>query len=376
MRRARRVGVLLIALTGLAAPSLVTAPGASAATDGVAPVCGTAWGAAEWYGTYPFADTYNEITGQKQYVDGYYVARGTLHECASQMYEHTVYQCANQSCSWAFSGFRPFTANAVPNVIDAAGGDEQTITVTLPQAVNVYWGQCLPRGGLGTVTCPSDAVNPAHSGTVLFRARDADGLFRGPWTAAQTDQYSGFASPGFQLRKVGAACANNATSCTYTVKFTRDTTNLPAVRKDIQLLLQFDVRMMDDGKETGAEIAVPVVVVQQGGGAKPAPGQQESTGPATTGGGVSSAGSTPDPGSGAGPVAVKPTKTCTVPEVAKLTLAKAQTRLKAAGCVVGTISKARSRTVAKGRVIRAGQKAGKTVAAGTKVSLVVSRGRR
>lgn len=129
-------------------------------------------------------------------------------------------------------------------------------------------------------------------------------------TAAQSTVSPAFQSAGFQLQKLGPACGITTTSCTYTVKFTRDTTNLPAVRKDIQVLLQFDVRMMDDGIETGAEIAVPVVVVQQGGGAKPGPNQEPAAGPPTAGGGVSSAGTTPAP--------APATARCVVPALAKV----------------------------------------------------------
>lgn len=365
-----RAALRLVALTGaIVTAGLASAPGAAAADDGVAPVCGTAWNpASDWYGTYPFADTFSQIQGQTQYVDQYFVARGTLHECAAQMYQHSVWTCTpaeSSNCSMAFSGFRAFTATAVPNVIDAAGGDDQTITITLSAAVQVLWGQCLPRSGLGTVQCPDGASNPAHSGTILYRVRQADGLFRGPWTATQNND-----NPGFQLQKLGAPCDIHATSCTYTVRFTRDTTNLPAVRKDVQLLLQFDVRMMDDANQTGAEIAVPVVVVQQGGGAQPAPGQQPSAGPPTTGGGPGSSGPPPT-----APTTVK-TRRCVVPTVAGAKLAVAKTRIKAARCALGRVSGARSRTVAKGRVIRTSPKAGTRLAVGARIGLIVSRGRR
>lgn len=363
MRRARALPavIALSALAGLNAPA-----SALSATDGVLPVCAVPTGPfGDWYGTPPppNATTYQEIVGQKQFVEQYFVDRGLLRECAAQIYEHTV--------SNAFVDFRSFVTNAVPNVIDAAGGDEQTVTVTMPNAVRVEWGQCLPRGGLGTVQCPDGAVNPATSGTILYRVRQADGFFRGQWTAAQSSTIAAFQSPGFQLQKLGAPCSMTATSCTYTVRFTRDTTNLPAVRKDIQLLLTFNVRMQDGSVETGSGIAVPLVIVQQGGGAQPSPGQQPTTGPATTGGGGSSAGSTPEPA----PTPTGTTRRCVVPALAKVKLASAKTRLARAGCTVGKVSRAASRTIARGRVIRTTPRAGSRLAARAKVRLVVSKGR-
>ena len=48
----------------------------------------------------------------------------------------------------------------------------------------------------------------------------------------------------------------------------------------------------------------------------------------------------------------------------------------AAHCRTGTVTKAKSKTVPKGRVIAQAPKAGKKLASGAKVRLVVSRGRR
>jgi len=58
------------------------------------------------------------------------------------------------------------------------------------------------------------------------------------------------------------------------------------------------------------------------------------------------------------------------------TLAAARSTLRASHCGVGTVKTVRSSTVAVGRVISQSPVAGRTRAAGTKVKLTVSRGRR
>ncbi len=67
---------------------------------------------------------------------------------------------------------------------------------------------------------------------------------------------------------------------------------------------------------------------------------------------------------------------CVVPNVKRKALAKAKRIIAAAHCRTGTVTKAKSKTVPKGRVIAQAPKAGKKLAAGAKVRLVVSRGRR
>jgi DNA-binding beta-propeller fold protein YncE len=74
------------------------------------------------------------------------------------------------------------------------------------------------------------------------------------------------------------------------------------------------------------------------------------------------------PGAGAGP-------RCVVPRLKGKTLTAAKAALKSAGCATGSIRRARSRTVPKGRVISQRPAAGARLAAGAKVNLVVSRGR-
>jgi hypothetical protein len=72
----------------------------------------------------------------------------------------------------------------------------------------------------------------------------------------------------------------------------------------------------------------------------------------------------------------QPRASCVVPNVKRKTLAAAKRRIVAAHCSVGRITKARSSTVAKGRVSAQSPKPGKKLAARSKVNLVVSRGRR
>jgi beta-lactam-binding protein with PASTA domain len=66
---------------------------------------------------------------------------------------------------------------------------------------------------------------------------------------------------------------------------------------------------------------------------------------------------------------------CTVPNVVGKTEASAESALVAAGCGVGKISTAKSKTVAKGKVISESPAAGSTESFGDKISLKVSKGK-
>jgi beta-lactam-binding protein with PASTA domain len=66
---------------------------------------------------------------------------------------------------------------------------------------------------------------------------------------------------------------------------------------------------------------------------------------------------------------------CVVPTLRGRTLARARTALKAAGCKLGTVKRSHS-PVKRGRVIRSTPRAKKVLAAGSRVTVVVSRGRR
>lgn len=69
-------------------------------------------------------------------------------------------------------------------------------------------------------------------------------------------------------------------------------------------------------------------------------------------------------------------ESCKVPNVKGVTLAAAKRELKAGGCVAGKVKTAFSPKVKKGRVISQSQRPGKTMTAGGKVNLVVSRGKK
>jgi hypothetical protein len=71
-----------------------------------------------------------------------------------------------------------------------------------------------------------------------------------------------------------------------------------------------------------------------------------------------------------------PAVSCVVPKVKGKPLATAKKRIVAAHCGIGKITTARSKTVAKGRVISQSPKPGTRLRAGSKVKLVVSRGKR
>jgi serine/threonine-protein kinase len=67
---------------------------------------------------------------------------------------------------------------------------------------------------------------------------------------------------------------------------------------------------------------------------------------------------------------------CVVPNVKGKTLVAARTRIKAALCALGSVKKAFSATVPRGRVRSQTPRPGKRLAKGGKVNLVVSKGKR
>jgi beta-lactam-binding protein with PASTA domain len=67
-------------------------------------------------------------------------------------------------------------------------------------------------------------------------------------------------------------------------------------------------------------------------------------------------------------------KACVVPSVTGKLLSSAEAALKAASCATGTVSKAYSSTLPVGYVISETPAAGKKLAVGRKVALVVSKG--
>ena len=69
-------------------------------------------------------------------------------------------------------------------------------------------------------------------------------------------------------------------------------------------------------------------------------------------------------------------ESCKVPNVKGMTLAAAKRELKAGDCALGRVKTAFSPKVRKGRVISQSQRPGKTLKAGGKVNLVVSKGKK
>jgi beta-lactam-binding protein with PASTA domain len=67
---------------------------------------------------------------------------------------------------------------------------------------------------------------------------------------------------------------------------------------------------------------------------------------------------------------------CVVPKVTGKTVAQARRLLSTRRCRLGRIGRAYSRRVKKGRVISQGRRPAARLARGTKVNVVVSRGRR
>jgi hypothetical protein len=75
------------------------------------------------------------------------------------------------------------------------------------------------------------------------------------------------------------------------------------------------------------------------------------------------------------PPSPPPAATCVVPSVRGVTLQTARTRVRTSGCRTGNVTLRYSAAVRKGRVISQSPRAGRKVAPGTRVNLVVSRGR-
>ena len=71
-----------------------------------------------------------------------------------------------------------------------------------------------------------------------------------------------------------------------------------------------------------------------------------------------------------------PTVSCRVPNVKGKSLAVAKRKIAAAHCKTGKVTTAKSKTVKKGNVISQKPKAGTKLRKGSKVNLVVSRGKR
>ena len=292
---------------------------AQADTDGVLPVCGTDYTITEWFQANPLS----EITGYQPYMDPNFVGPGLKHECASQNYVTSV--------NGDPTGFaRATTATIFPDTIDAAGGDGQRVTVDLGDVTSAGWGGCFPGSTIVPGFCPSASLQgfATNGGTMLFRLRQPDGMFRGLWSLSRGEGDN----PGFRLEHVGTPCGPTATSCTFDVVFQRDLTNLPVVREDAQVLLQ----ILISTPVAGPPIVVPMLIKQAGG----------------------------------------PLNACVVPTVKNLTFAKAKRALRKHGCTLGKVRQVYNGHIPAGRVVKSSPPPLTELAVGAKVKLKTSLGPR
>jgi len=313
MSRTLITAALAWSLLGLLGPT------AQADTDGVLPICGTDYTIAEWFQPNPLS----EMTGYQPYMDSGFVGPGLKHECASQNYVTTV--------NGDPTGFaRVTTATVFPDTIDAAGGDGQSVTVDLGDVTSAGWGGCFPGSTIAPGFCPSASFQgfAVNGGTMLFRLRQPDGMFRGLWSLSRGEGDD----PGFRLEHVGTACAPASTSCTFDVVFERDLTNLPVIREDAQVLLQ----ILIVSPLASPSIVVPMLVKQAGG----------------------------------------PLDACVVPTVKNLTVAKAKRALRKHGCTLGKVRQIYNGHVPTGRVVKSLPAPLTKLAVGAEVKLKVSLGRR
>jgi eukaryotic-like serine/threonine-protein kinase len=72
----------------------------------------------------------------------------------------------------------------------------------------------------------------------------------------------------------------------------------------------------------------------------------------------------------------KPARACVVPNVKRKTAAAARRAIRRAGCTVGRVRRSHSTSMRSGRVVSQSPRAGARRAAGAKVALVLSKGKR
>jgi uncharacterized membrane protein YgcG len=338
-------------------------------------------------------------------ITNQYVGMGLAQDCAYQSYYDSELICDGEgNCHPSdISVYHPFVPGyAFPDTFDAADGDHQRVTITLPGTTpnpgasipGVAWGACFPgfkwheplvmtgcdpnawqyNSGENTSLPTSTDSFPAQGGAMIYRPRSAGGIFTGPWTASFGD-----ASPGFHLQHVGASpCVSADTSCEYELDFTRDPTGQLQVTQDMQVVLELPAEKSGAEGPYGATVAVPMLVIQTGGSGSPGTGSGigGGSGSGGSGSGSGSGGGSGGGGGGAGLVPRVTAASCTVPKVAKLTLARAKAALAAAHCKAGATHRAYSPSVKKGLVIAATPPTGAKPATTKPVDLKVSRGKK
>jgi uncharacterized membrane protein YgcG len=331
-----------------------------------------------------------------------YVGMGLANDCAYQSYVTSELICEGQNCHRSdILEYHPFVpGHAFPDTFDAADGDHQRVTITMPgtapepntSSPGVAWGACFPgfkwHEPMVLTGCdpngwqynPDENTSipgttdsfPAQGGAMIYRPFSPGGIFTGPWTASFGD-----ASPGFHLQHLGAPCTTTDTSCEYELDFTRDPTGQLQVTQDMQVVLQLPATKIGAEGPIYATVAIPMMVIQTGGNGSPGGGSGSGPGGSGGGSGAGPGGSGGGAGGGGATALVtKPAVTCTVPKVAKLTPAKAKSALAAAHCKAGGADHAWSAAVKKGLVIAADPPTGSKVATTKPVDLTISRGRK
>lgn len=261
------------------------------------------------------------------------IGRGFYFDCAAQLRLIT----RQENGSAVADHLEQFSSTqALPNTINPAAGNGQIITLSAGANVVPTWPGCLPV--TSTKDCPPATylTNGFPPGTVYYRRRGSDGTFKGGWTVAVNSYF-----PGFTLRRMPSCATISASTCDYEIVFPKDYNGAPTFGIDTQVVLKvgFIIRVSGDLPAYNDVLGIPLFI-------------------------SSSSGSSPKPGTN-----------CVVPSVASLTLAAAKTAIKAAGCLVGTVTKSPSKAIARGAVISTSPKAGRTVKLRTKVQIKVSSGK-
>ncbi len=330
-----------------------------------------------------------------------WVGRGLAQGCAYQSWFSSEEECDGEgSCHPGETiFFHPFVHGyAFPDTFDAADGDHQRVTITIPGTApylpasepGVGWGACFPgfkwHEPLNLTGCDPNGWQydnenevPTHPGTtdsfpepggaMSYRPRSPGGNFSGEWTTSLGD-----ASPGFHLQHVGTPCTTSDTSCEYELDFTRDPTGQLQVTQDMQVVLEIEATVLGDEGPLNETEAIPMLVIQTGGNGTPGggtPGGGDGSGGGSGGSGGGGGGS----GGGGGPTP-GPAAACTVPRIARLKVAQAKRALLEARCKVGAARHAYSKAVRKGLVIAATPATGSKVSTSEGVGYTISRGPR
>jgi hypothetical protein len=303
-----------------------------------------------------------------------YVGMGLARDCAYQSYYDSELVCDGEgNCHQnPIAVYHPFVHGvAFPDTFDAADGDHQRVTITMPgttpwpgsSSPGVSWGACFPGfkwhepqvmtgcdpngwqyNPNENTSLPSSTDSfPAQGGAMIYRPRSPGGNFTGPWTASFGD-----ASPGFHLQHTGAApCTSAATSCEYELDFTRDPTGQLQVTQDMQLVLELPATTVGASGPITSTVAIPMVVIQTGGNGKPGGGGSGGTGEGSGGsaGGSGSGSGSGGSGSGGGSGSAAPSGGGAVPGPPppsikpKPSPAKPKPKKKSLTCRKGTIKK-------------------------------------